>query len=190
MLDFLTSLSQQVSANMRMLLEWVLIIWGIHLLNMMLGYRLVVFGIYPRKLTGLLGIVFAPFIHGSFSHIFFNSIPLFVLAHFILLYTGSAFYPISIFIILVGGFGVWLFGRRALHVGASGLIMGYFGFLLTMAYLQRTGLLLLLVGVCLYYFGGLVSALVPSNLRESWEGHLLGFLAGVGAALVFLYYGF
>ncbi|NKB46918.1 MAG: rhomboid family intramembrane serine protease [Legionellales bacterium] len=182
----LAVLSKQISANMRILLEWLIILWGIHIVNAIVRYRLLILGIYPRKLWGLPGIVFAPFLHGNFGHLFFNSIPLFVLAHFMLISTGSLFYPISGLIIVLGGFGVWLIGRSALHVGASGLIMGYFGFLLTMAYQQQSGLALLLVGVCLYYFGGLVSALVPSSTRESWEGHLLGFLAGVTAALLFL----
>src|SRR5690606_2972312 len=93
-------------------------------------YRLNIFGIYPRKIPGIIGIVFSPFLHGSAQHLFFNSIPLVVLAALILVKGHLYFYEVTIWIAVFSGVLTWLFGRSAFHIGASSVIMGYWGFLL------------------------------------------------------------
>lgn len=168
--------------NMAFILTLIGALYGIHIVNFFLGYRLNIFGIYPRRIWGLLGIVSSPFLHGHFNHLFFNSIPLFILISMVLLYGYETFYCVSIIIILVGGLGTWLFGRRGLHVGASGLIMGYWSYLLFYAYEQSSMLSLALAGVCLYYFSGFIFNLFPLEIKSSWEAHLFGFLGGIGAA--------
>lgn len=158
-------------------------LWLLQTFNWVLQYRLNILGIIPRTLIGLRGIVCAPFLHGDFSHLFFNSVPLFVLANLILVQGRTTFYAISLFIIIVGGTTLWLVGKRGIHIGASTLIMGYFGFLLAGAYFKITATTILVAIICLYYFGGLVLALFPSSEKHiSWEGHVCGFLAGITAA--------
>lgn len=169
-------------ANMPYLLAWLAGLWLFHIFNWMFAYRLNFLGIYPRSWRGLIGIFFSPFLHGDFNHLFFNSIPLFVLASFVLLDGWQSFYCVSSIIILLGGLGVWLFGRRAIHIGASGLVMGYWSYLLINAYEEGTLMAIVLAGVCLYYFGGLVINLFPTQQKFSWEGHVFGFLAGIAAA--------
>lgn len=172
-----------VKANMVFSLEIIAALWVLHILNWLWGYRLNVLGICPRRIYGLPGIFFSPFLHGNFNHIFFNSVPLFVLVNLMMLYGRSLFYWVTFLIVLLSGFAVWLFGKRGIHIGASGVIMGYFGYLLSQAYFKLTAVTLILAVLCLYYFGGLLLALLPSTKKEiSWEGHVFGFLAGIAAA--------
>ncbi len=171
-------LSQQ---NMPFLLGFIAVLWVIQIVNALVSYRLNILGVYPRHVFGLIGIPFSPFLHGNFNHLFFNTIPLFILANFVLLSGIAAFICISIIIILISGVGVWLFARKGLHVGASGLIMGYFGYLLANAYQQPTLISVILGIVCLYYFGSMLFGLLPTREKISWEAHLFGFIGGFAA---------
>ncbi|MDR3477772.1 MAG: rhomboid family intramembrane serine protease [Gammaproteobacteria bacterium] len=168
--------------NISLILILIGSLYVIHFINWILGHRLNMLGIYPRRTWGLFGIAFSPFIHGHFNHLFFNSIPLFVLASFVLLNGLPTFYFVSVTIILLSGIATWAFGRRGFHIGASGVIMGYWGYLLINAYHQETALSIALAAVCIYYFGGLLFHLFPTEVKSSWEGHVFGFLAGVAAA--------
>jgi membrane associated rhomboid family serine protease len=163
----------------------LLVLWMIHLVNYSLSYRLNRLGLVPRKINGIPGIIFSPFLHGSFSHLFFNSIPFFVLQDFILMDRGiHSSLLIAIIIILISGTLLWLFGRRGVHVGASGVIMGYLAYLLVNTYQHPSMKTLLLGVVCLYYFGGLLIGLFPQKKYVSWEGHVFGFLGGMAAVFL------
>jgi membrane associated rhomboid family serine protease len=173
--------------NLYFTLMILAVLFGIHMINWIIGYRLNVFGIVPRKIIGLPGIVLSPFLHANFNHLFFNSIPLFVMVSFILLQGMTIFLCVSAIIIVLGGFGTWLFGRRGIHIGASGVIMGYWSYLLIEAYKHPTVLSIALAVVCLYYFGGMVLNLFPMKVKSSWEAHFFGFLAGLAAAYIMPY---
>lgn len=184
---FATALQTFVAAmksNAVFMFGIVIALWVIHLINFLMGYRLNALGIKPRTVHGFIGILFAPFLHGDFGHLFFNSIPLFVLIGLVLLSGYTVFYSVSLTIILLSGFAVWLVARPAIHVGASSVIMGYFGYLLTNAYYHPSAMTFILAAVCLYYFGGLVIMLIPGEKSVSWEGHIFGFIAGVAAAFL------
>lgn len=155
------------------------VLWGTFFLNKLLGDRLNLLGIYPRKWYGIPGIVCSPFLHGNFTHLLFNSIPLFILINFILLQGESVFFHITLLIVLMTGVSCWLFGRAACHIGASGIVMGYFSYLLMNAYQQPSLVNVVLGGLCLYYLGGLFSSLIPTDKTVSWEGHVFGFLSGI-----------
>ena len=94
-------------------------------------------------------------------------------------------FVIILFIVVASGLGVWLFGRRAIHVGASSLIMGYWSFLVVNAYQHPTIITVFLGLITLYYFGAMFFSIIPSEVDVSWEGHFFGFLAGLGAAYLF-----
>lgn len=177
-LDLSISLMKE---NMPFVLTLVAGLYGIHIINFLLGYRLNIFGIYPRRIWGLPGIFFSPFLHGNFNHLFFNSIPLFILFNLVLLSGTNTFYSVTATIVILGGLGTWLFGRPALHIGASGLIMGYWSYLLLNAYQQGTAMSIMLGLVCVYYLGGLLLNLFPLEARTSWEAHVFGFCAGIAA---------
>ncbi|MCU0532968.1 MAG: rhomboid family intramembrane serine protease [Hydrococcus sp. Prado102] len=145
--------------------------------------QLDIFGIIPRHFVGLRGILFAPFLHGGFPHLIANTVPFLVLGWLVMLQETSDFFIVTLFTMVVGGLGVWLFAAPgSVHIGASILIFGYLGFLLFRGYFQRnlpSIALSIIVGVM---YGGLVWGVLPTDPRISWQGHLFGFLGGVLAA--------
>ncbi len=160
------------------------VLWIIQIINALLHYHLNILGIYPRHILGLIGLPFFSFLHASFNHLFFNSIPLVILLDLLLLGGKQKLICISVSIILISGITTWLFGRRAIHVGASGVIMGYWGYLLVSAYQYPSITTAVLMLLCLYYFGGLVTNFFPTEERVSWEGHIFGFLAGIATLYI------
>lgn len=159
-------------------------LWLFNLINWYTGSWLNLLGIRPRRAFGLVGIVFAPFLHGDFSHLLFNTIPLFCLGIFVMSLGIGIFIFATIFICVLSGFTVWIMGRRGIHIGASALIAGYFGFVVGIAYQKPTFTTFFAAGVALYYFGGILFSLFPSEEGTSWEGHLSGFLAGLIAVYI------
>jgi membrane associated rhomboid family serine protease len=172
-----------MKANAVVALEIIGLLWAIQLINMALGYKLNVFGIYPRHPFGLIGIFTSPFLHGHVNHLFFNSIPLFLLLVLMLANGLPFFLNTTLNIMIFSGLAVWLFGRKALHVGASSVIMGYMGYLLMQAYYQPSAVTLILGALALYYCGSILMHLLPSDVKTSWEGHVFGFAAGVAVAM-------
>ena len=128
------------------------------------------------------GIIFWPFLHGGFYHLLMNTTPLLVLGYFVALRGFVPFFQISAIIVLVGGLGVWVAGREAYHIGASGLVFGYFGFLVAAGVYERSVSALAVASFALFYYGGLIFGILPTESFVSWEGHLFGLLAGVLSA--------
>lgn len=174
-----------MKANVPHALLFVGIFWAVFFLNLLIGYRLNLLGIYPRRWFGMPGIIISPFLHANFTHLFFNSIPLLVLSDFVLSVQAVHFAAITSVIICGSGILLWLFGRRGIHIGASALVMGYLGYLLAHAYQQPSVSSILLALVCVYYFGSLLLGLFPSEEKISWEGHLFGFLIGLATAWLY-----
>jgi membrane associated rhomboid family serine protease len=166
--------------NLALTLEVLGGLWLIHLFNFSSGYRLNMLGIYPRHLLGLVGIPLHPMLHGSFNHLFFNSIPLFILINFMLMMGLRPFVEMTMLMTLISGIGIWCFGRRGVHIGASSLAMSYWSYLLVSAIKHPSVLTILLAIICLYYLGGMAASLFPQGKRDSWEGHVIGFFTGVG----------
>lgn len=169
----------QTKHNLSMVLGILAILWLFNIFNWFTGSHLNNLGIRPRRMSGLIGIIFSPILHGNFNHLFFNSIPLFVLMNFMLFEGVEKFYCASAMIILLSGFGTWLFGRRAIHIGASGVLMGYWGYLIVHAFHKPTMYSIILALITLYYFAGLYINLFPGKKSVSWEGHVIGFFAGL-----------
>jgi membrane associated rhomboid family serine protease len=139
-------------------------------------------GIVPRTWSGLWGIVFAPILHGGFAHLIANTVPFLTLGFLVLLRGLGTFIGVSLLVIVMGGLGVWAFARQGYHIGASGLIFGYIGYLLARGYFERSfGSLAVAVMVAVLY-GGALWGILPGQRGISWEGHLFGFLAGVVTA--------
>lgn len=173
-----------IKSNIPTTLMIIALLWVIHLINVLLNRKLNLLGVYPRHLFGLIGIPFFSFLHADFNHLFFNTIPLLALITFVLINGFNNFICVSIIIMLLSGVFIWLFGRRGLHIGASSMVMGYWGYLLVDAY-QHPSIITLFLGIiCIYYFGSLALNFFPRTERTSWEGHIFGFLAGL--ATVFL----
>jgi membrane associated rhomboid family serine protease len=183
--NYLTFLQSVFMSNLPFFFHWIGVMWLIFIVNaLILQGRLNVLGIYPRHPMGLFGIVCSPFLHGGFSHLLLNSVMLFILGSFVMMLDPSQFYIISAIILIIGGGLTWEFGRPYLHIGASGLIMGYWGFLMINVFVQPTLLAVVVVAVCLYYFGAMFLNLFPQDEKTSWEGHVFGFLGGVTAVFL------
>jgi membrane associated rhomboid family serine protease len=162
------------------------VLWGIQVVNFLLGGRLAAYGIRPRTWDGLWGVLFAPFLHSGFGHLLANSLTFIPLAAIVSLRRPMHLASVSIVVILLGGMGTWLLGRGATHVGASGVIFGYLGYLLAHAWFSREPLdIFISLGVAFSY-GGILWGVLPSVPGVSWESHLFGALAGVFAAKYFL----
>lgn len=142
-----------------------------------------ILGIFPHELIGLRGILFAPFLHGGFYHVAANTVPFIVLGWLVMLRNISDFYFVSIIAALVGGLGTWLIGDpRSVHIGASGVIFGYFGYLLFRGYFERSFVAIAISLIIAVTYGSLIWGVLPTRSYISWEGHLFGFIGGIIAA--------
>ncbi len=184
-IDQLTQLISASQAQFWIALKIVGLLWGVQLVNVLLGYRLNLLGIWPRKWYGLPGILCSPFLHGSWSHLFFNSIPLIILINLTLLYGLNVFLILSLLIIIVSGVATWVLARPGIHVGASGVLMGYWGFLLMQSFFQPSVMSIIVAAVCIFYLSSLWLNLMPAGPGVSWEGHVLGCAAGILGAFIF-----
>lgn len=183
----------------RAIAELIVIAWGIHVVNWGVagGGLCWVLGVRPRELSGLPGIFFAPFLHGvgldrdgepDNGHIIWNTIFFAPLGFFIALQGLKLFYVVSIICLLASGLGTWLFGKEGTtHVGASGVIDGYIGFLLIYGLVSRNPLAFFLGLVTLLIYGRTVNGILPDDPKTSWEGHLFGFIGGIFAAYLVSY---
>lgn len=139
------------------------------------------YGIRPRSLLGLVGVITSPFLHGSLWHLIGNTIGLLVFGCSIAILEKKMMVTI-LQIIILGGGGTWIFARNANHIGASGLIFGLFGYLLFLGYYQKKPKFILISIVTFCSYGSMIFGVIPGNPGVSWEGHLFGFLAGVASA--------
>jgi len=140
-------------------------------------------GIHPRKLSGLWGILFCPFLHGGMRHLIANTAPFITLGWLVMLRRMEDFWVATIVSMGVGGLGVWIGGAsNSVHLGASGLVFGYLGFLLGRAYFERKLESIALGFLVLVVYGGLLWGVLPLQPYVSWEGHLFGLVGGALAA--------
>ena len=139
-------------------------------------------GIVPRRAAGLPGILTAPFVHAGFAHLAANLPPFVVLGALLLPRGGAHFVAVAAGIALFAGGLLWLFGRQVAHVGMSGVIFGLFGYLLALAWFTRTTSDLVMAGIAVLFYGGMLAGVKPARNGTSWEGHLFGLLAGIAIA--------
>lgn len=162
----------------------VLLIWGAFLADGLLPVNFLEYGILPRSWENIGGVLAWPFLHADLNHLGNNTITLLIFGAIISLRGSSKeFLVLSFFITLYAGLGVWLMGRPYLHVGASGLVFGYFGYIMTRGIYDGRISSVIISTVVMVLFGGMIWGILPTDTRVSWEGHLFGFLAGVVLAV-------
>ncbi|MBW4548076.1 MAG: rhomboid family intramembrane serine protease [Symplocastrum torsivum CPER-KK1] len=176
------ALARELKTQGTILGGFVATIWVLEFVDVFLGGALNRYGILPRNLIGLRGILFAPFLHGNFAHLIANTIPFLTLGWFVMLRETSDFFVVTGITMLVSGLGVWLIGSAGLHIGASGVVFGYLGFLLARGYFERNIPSILLSVIVGFLYGGAIWGVLPTQPGVSWEGHLFGFIGGVIAA--------
>ena len=175
---------KSVLKELKILITSVIVFWAIEIIDYaVFNGGLDRYGIQPREVNGLLGILFAPFLHGGFGHLMANTIPFITLGWLTMLQEESDFYIASIASIIVGGIGVWIFGAtNSVHIGASILIYGYLGFLLLRGYFQKNFPSIALSIFVAIAYGSFIWGVFPSQIGVSWQGHLFGFIGGAIAA--------
>lgn len=166
-----------------MLAGFVVVCWVILALDLIVPGSFAVFGVQPRELSGLRGIPLAPLLHGNTAHLVSNSIPLLVLGALVILAEERHFLTVTLWSVLGAGVAAWLLGApRSVHVGASGLVFGYLGFLIAHGFFARRAGEILLSLFVAGVWGGLVFGVLPGQPGVSWQSHAGGFIAGVLAA--------
>ena len=157
--------------------------WAVFFVNHLLfSDHLVQYGIRPRHLSSLPGIIWSPFLHASLQHLLANTVPLLFLGGILCLRSPGEFVGVSSVGIILSGGLLWLLGRNAYHIGASALIFCLFGYLASLAFFERKLRNLVLSVICIIAYGGILRGIVPTSGAVSWEGHLLGFFSGIAIA--------
>ena len=173
----------QIGDNVEIAAICVALLWGVFFLSLVLPFDLRNYGIRPRSLSGLPGLLLAPFLHAGFRHLISNSLALAPLLFFSLEYSRKLTVEAVLSIALIGGGGIWLFGKsHTVHIGASGIIFGLIGALLAIGLFRREFLALVVSLVVASYYGWALSSLFVVLPGVSWTGHFFGFAAGIFAA--------
>jgi membrane associated rhomboid family serine protease len=160
------------------------VLWLSKLVEAAFGLDLVHYGVYPRKLDGLVGILWAPLIHGSFLHLIANTVPIVVLGTALLYGYPKAARIVVPVVYLGSGAGVWLFARDAYHIGASGLSFGMMFFVFTAGVLRRDRRALGISLAVFFLYGGMLAGLFPGAPGISFEGHISGAVCGIALAIL------
>ena len=165
-------------------LSFSLLLWLIKLVEFFGGLDFSRFGIYPRQLEALPGILLAPFIHGSFAHLFANTAPIIVIGTMLLYaYPRSAKVVLPV-VYLAGGSAVWLFARDAYHIGASGLTFGMLFFVFTVGVLRWERRAIAISLIVFFLYGSAIWGVLPYKHDVSFESHLSGALIGIVLAFL------
>lgn len=168
--------------HLRLVLAIFMLFSAIEIINLFTGRMLSQLGTIPRYVPGLKGIFLGPFVHGSLQHYFSNIIPLCIFSYLLLQYGLKRYLQVTLWIMLMTGLLVWLFARPATHIGVSGVIYGYFGYLVLAGFLNGKVKLIIISMLVAFFYGGLIFGILPSSPFVSWESHLFGFIAGLAAA--------
>lgn len=162
----------------------VALMWVVEIVDLLPRTNLDRWGVRPRELGGLTGVVTMPFLHNGFGHLISNTIPLLIMGWVIAVGGVARFVRVTALIVVLTGLGTWLIGSSSsLHIGASGLVFGYLTYLLARAVIERKLAYLAGGAVILFLYGGVLWGLVPRP-GISWQAHLTGAVAGVIAAQV------
>lgn len=177
------SIARVIRTHLFLLFGLLGAMWIIEILDTLPFLYLDRYGIRPRSTTGMAGILAAPFLHVGFGHLLLNSIPFVILGGTVLLSGVRVFWAVTGLVVIAGGLGVWLFAAKfSNHIGASGLIFGYLGFLLARGVFEKSFASILVAVAVLVAYGGLLIGVLPLQAGVSWQGHLFGLLAGIVAA--------
>jgi membrane associated rhomboid family serine protease len=159
---------------------FIVIMWLVKIIEVLFEIDLTGLGIYPLTARGLPGILFSPFIHADFNHLFNNSLPLFFLSIALFYFYSEVALKVFIWTFFLTGLLVWIAGRDAWHIGASGLVYGLASFLFFSGILRRYFRLIALSLLIVFLYGSMVWGLFPGIYKNvSWESHMLGFFSGV-----------
>jgi len=178
------SFKKRLTDSIRIPVYLIAFLWLIHGLQALLGFDFGYYGVYPRTLFGLRGILFSPMIHGDWGHLLANTPPLFAMSAMILFFYRKVAIPSFTLIYLLSGLAVWGFGRQVFHIGASGVVYGLVAFVFFSGIFRRNLKSIVLALIVLMYYGSMFLVVLPGREGVSWESHLFGAMAGVLIAVM------
>jgi membrane associated rhomboid family serine protease len=164
---------------------FLFLLWAVKAFEVSMELSFIEGGVYPRKISGLKGILFSPLIHADWKHLVDNSMPVLLLSLALFYFYRDIAYKIWLLIYLIGGILLWAVGRPAYHIGASGLIYGLAAFLFLSGVLRRVRSLMAISLLVVFWYGGMVWGLLPFDFEVSFEAHITGAVAGIILAVVY-----
>ncbi len=164
---------------------FLFLMWAVKLFEISMELSFVDGGVYPRKLSGIKGILFSPVIHSDWKHLVDNSMPVFFLSLALFYFYRDIAYKIWFLIYFIGGILLWGVGRPAYHIGASGLIYGLASFLFLSGVIRKVRSLMAISLLVVFWYGGMVWGLLPFDFEVSFEGHITGAVAGIILAVLY-----
>lgn len=177
--------SKRLRDSLKTPLIILVVLWAIQVLQSFTGLDLGFLGIFPREIPGLKGVFFSPLIHGGFGHLIANSIPFLVLASMTLFFYPRIAKTAFILIYILTGLAVWAFGRQVFHIGMSGVIYGLVAFIFWNGVFRRNLKSIALAAIVLFYYGSMLTGILPMKEDISWESHLLGGFSGIFISFLF-----
>lgn len=166
-------------------LVFIALLWIVKLFEFVTGFDLGRFGLLPRHVSGLQGILFSPFLHGDWNHLISNTIPFFILSFLMIFNYRKVAFKSFVFIFFLSGILVWIFGRENYHIGASGLVYGMAFFIFFSGIFRKNIQSIALSLLIVFVYGSIVWGVLPIDLTISWEGHLMGAICGSISAFYF-----
>jgi membrane associated rhomboid family serine protease len=163
----------------------IALLWLILILNAIIPIDFNQYGISPRKIAGIKGIILAPFLHGGTWHLISNTGPLLVLLTGLFWLYDRVAVRVLVLSAIIGGGLVWIFGRDASHIGASGVIFSLVAFFIFSGVFKKDFKSIILAIFVFFMYGGVVWGVLPGQAGVSWEGHLFGFITGIGLAYIY-----
>ncbi|WP_298367968.1 rhomboid family intramembrane serine protease [uncultured Lutibacter sp.] len=163
----------------------IFILWVIYFIEIKFGYNFNKYGIYPKRIVGLRGIIFSPFIHGDAKHLFNNSVPLLVMLISLFYFYRKIALKVLLYGAFLSGLVTWVIARPSYHIGASGVVYLLVSFVFFSGIIRKYYRLVALSFAVVFLYGSMIWYIFPTTDRISWEGHLSGFLTGLLFAVIF-----
>ena len=164
---------------------FLFLIWAVKIFEISMELSFVDGGVYPRKISGIKGILFSPLIHGDWKHLLDNSMPVLFLSLALFYFYRDIAYKIWFLIYFIGGILLWGVGRQAYHIGASGLIYGLATFLFLSGVIRKVRSLMAISLLVVFWYGGMVWGLLPFDFEVSFEAHITGAVSGIILAVIY-----
>ncbi|MFK7932904.1 MAG: rhomboid family intramembrane serine protease [Saprospiraceae bacterium] len=165
--------------SVRFSLRFVVVIWIVHIFQVLTTMDLGYLGLYPRTVFGLRGIAFAPLLHGDFQHLISNSVPFFVMTTMLFFFYKRVANKSFWMMYLLTGIAVWAMGRSVFHIGLSGVVYALAGFMVFSGFFRRNLKAIILSLIVVFLYGGMIWGVLPIQPGVSWESHLLGGIVGI-----------
>ena len=160
----------------------VFIMWLVFFIEVKFHFDFGIFGVEPRTIQGLIGIVSMPLLHGSVTHITSNTIPILLLGTMLFFFYPTIANRVFLQCYFFTNVLVWIFARPAIHIGASGLLFGLATFLISYGFFKKDFKSVIISGIVIVIYGSMFFQIIPANPIVSWESHVLGAVVGASSA--------